>query len=63
MEEKESFDFDTMVAYAGLAVHTLNNSATEINPKTLKSEIKMLHDKFGTSEVIRLSNIIAKGKK
>lgn len=63
MDVNESFDFDTMVAYAGLAVHTLNNSATEINRKTLKDEMKMLHDKFGTLEVIRLSNTIAKGKK
>ena len=59
MDVNEAFDFDTMVAYADLAVHTLNNSATEINRKTLKDE----HDKFGTLEVIRLSNTIAKGKK
>ena len=63
MEEKESFDFNIMTSYAQVAVHTLMNSATEINAKSLKSEIKMLHDKFGTAEVIRLANIIVKEKK
>lgn len=63
MEEKELFDFDTMVAYAGVAVHTLSNSATKITAKALKSEIKMLHNRFGTNEVKRLANIIVKEKK
>ena len=63
MEEKEQFDFDTAVAYAQDAVYTLKNSATDITSKSLKSEFKMLHDKFGTEEVIRLANILVKGKK
>lgn len=41
---KELFDLDTLIDYAQLAFHTLKNSGTEITPKELKSEIKMLHD-------------------
>ncbi len=63
MEKEELFDFETAVAYAQVAVYTLKNSATEITAKSLKSEIQMLHDKFGTAEVIRLANILVKGKK
>lgn len=65
MESKsqELIDIDTAIAYAQLAVHTLKNSATELTDKLLKNEIKMLYDKFGTKEVIRLANIIVKGKK
>lgn len=63
MENKELIDIDTAIAYAQLAVHTLKNSATELTDKSLKNEIKMLYDKFGTKEVIRLANIIVKGKK
>ncbi|MGN1310383.1 MAG: hypothetical protein ACI4VP_01515 [Clostridia bacterium] len=63
MEDKNLIDLDTAIAYAQLAVHTLQNSGTEITPKELRSEIKMLNKKFGTKEVIRLTNIIVKGKK
>ena len=63
MEDKNLIDLDTALAYAQLAVHTLQNSGTEITPKELRSEIKMLNKKFGTKEVIRLTNIIVKGKK
>lgn len=63
MEDKNLIDLDTAIAYAQLAVHTLQNSATEITPRELRSEIKMLHNKFGTKEVKRLTNIIVKGKK
>lgn len=65
MESKtqELMDIDSAIAYAQLAVHTLQNSATDVNVKELRSEIKMLHLKFGTSEVKRLANIIVKGKK
>ena len=62
MENNELMDINTAIAYAQLAVHTLKNSATELTDKSLKSEIKMLHEKFGTKEVIRLTNIIVKGK-
>lgn len=54
---------ETAIAYAQLALHTLQNSVTEITPKELRNEIKMLHEKFGTKEVKRLANIIVKGKK
>lgn len=63
MEDKNLINLDTAIAYAQLAVHTLQNSGTEITPKELRSEIKMLNKKFGTKEVIRLTNIIVKGKK
>lgn len=64
MESKtqELMDIDSAIAYAQLAVHTLQNSATEVNAKELRSEIKMSILKFGTSEVKRLANIIVKGK-
>ena len=55
MEDKNLIDLDTAIAYAQLAVHTLQNSGTEITPKELRSEIKMLNKKFGTKEVIRLT--------
>ena len=65
MESKsnELIDIETAIAYAQLAVHTLQNSKTDITAKELRSEIKMLYNKFGTKEVIRLTNIIVKGKK
>lgn len=63
MEDKNLIDLDTAIAYAQLAVHTLQNSGTEITPRELRSEIKMLHNKFGTKEVKRLTNIIVKGNK
>lgn len=62
MENKELMEIDTAIAYAQLAVHTLQNSGIEINAKELRSEIKMLHNKFGTKEVKRLANIIIKKK-
>lgn len=62
MENKELMDIDTAIAYAQLAVHTLQNSGTEITVKQLRSEIKMLYNKFGTKEVKRLTNIIIKKK-
>lgn len=63
MEDKNLIDFDTSIAYAQLALHTLQNSGTEITPKELRSEIKMLQKKFGTKEVKGLVNIIVKEKK
>lgn len=64
MESKmqELMDIDSAIAYAQLAVHTLQHSATEVNTKELQKEIKMLYSKFGTTEVKRLANIIVKGK-
>lgn len=63
LEDKIVMDLDTLIAYAELATHTLKNSGTEITPKEIKSEIKMLQKKFGMKEVIRLANIIEKEKK
>ena len=63
MEDKNLIDFDTAVAYAQVAIHTLRKSATDLTAKSLKSEIKMLHDKFETAEVIKLANLIVKEKK
>lgn len=64
MEEKqELITIDTAIAYAQLAFHTLQNSATEITEDELQKEIKMLYNKFGTKEVKKLANIIVKGKK
>ena len=65
MESKmqELMDIDSVIAYAQLAVHTLQHSATEVNAKELQKEIKMLYSKFGTTEVKSLANIIVKGKK
>ncbi len=62
MENNELMDINTAIAYAQLAVHTLQHSGTEINARELRSEIKMLHSKFGTKEVKRLANVIVKGK-
>ena len=65
MESKtqELMDIDSAIAYAQLAVHTLQHSATEVNARELQKEIKMLYSKFGTTEVKRLANIIVKEKK
>ena len=65
MESKQEdlVDMDTAIAYAQLALHTLKKSATEITPKELQNEIKMLYKKFGAKEVKQLANIIVKGKK
>lgn len=62
MESKSQklIDIDTAIAYAQLAVYTLQNSATKVNAKELRSEIKMLHSKFGTSDVKRVANIVRK---
>lgn len=54
---------ELIIAYAQLALHTLQHTATEITPKTLKTEIKMFYEKFGNQEVRRLTNIIMKEKK
>lgn len=54
---------ELIIAYAQLALHTLQHTATEITPKTLKAEIKMFYEKFGNQEVRRLTNIIMKEKK
>lgn len=62
-ENKDEFTIEDVINYAQLAVHILENTKTEITPKTLKSEIKMLYEKFGTKEVRRLVGFMIKGKK
>lgn len=52
-----------IIAYAQLALHTLQHSETEITPRTIKAEIKMFYEKFGNQEVKRLANIIMKERK
>lgn len=54
---------EIIIAYAQLAIHTLQHSATEITPRSIKNEIKMFYEKFGNQEVMRLTNIIMKEKK
>ncbi len=61
MEDKDLNNFDNLISYAKLALHTLQNSGTEITPKNLESEMKMLHEKFGIKEVQKLASLI-KGK-
>ena len=63
INDKELIDIDTAIAYAQVAVHTLQYSATEITDKSLRNEMKMLQRKFGTKEVKRLATLYAKKKK
>ncbi len=52
-----------ITAYAQMVFFTLQHSATEITPKSIKNEVKMFYEKFGNHEVKRLANIIIKEKK
>ena len=63
MEEKNLIDFETAIAYAQMSVHTLQHSGSEITPKQIGNEMKMLHKKFGTKDIRNLSKIISKGNK
>lgn len=58
MEKLEKNELDVIIAY-----HTLNNSGSEINAKSIRNEVKMFYNKFGNTEVLRLANIIIKEKK
>lgn len=62
-ENKEINEIETITAYAQMAFFTLQNSGTEITPKTIKAEIKMFYNKFGNKEVKRLASIIMKEKR
>lgn len=62
-ENTSKTELELITAYAQMAFFTLQNSGTEITPKSIKSEIKMFYDKFGNKEVKRLANIIMKEKK
>ena len=61
-ENKDLIEWKDAISYMQLAIHTLQNSATEITPKAIKSEMEMLRKKFGTNEVRRLTKLILKGK-
>lgn len=62
-ENKDTSEIELITAYAQLIFHTLQHSGTEINEKTIKSEIKMFYEKFGNREVKRLANIMMKEKR
>lgn len=62
-ENKDTSELNLITAYAQMVFFTLQNSGTEITPKSIKSEIKMFYDKFGNKEVKRLANIIMKEKR
>ena len=64
MESKENnlIDWEDAISYMQLAIHTLQNSATDITPKSIKNEMEMHRKKFGTNEVKRLVKIILKEK-
>lgn len=62
-ENTSKTELELITAYAQMAFFTLQNSGTEITPRSIKSEIKMFYDKFGNKEVKRLANIIMKEKK
>ena len=62
-ENKDTSELNLITSYAQMTFFTLQNSGTEITPKSIKSEIKMFYDKFGNKEVKRLANIIMKEKR
>lgn len=62
-ENTSKTELELITSYAQMAFFTLQNSSTEITPRSIKSEIKMFYDKFGNKEVKRLANIIMKEKK
>ena len=62
-ENRDKLELDIITAYAQMAFYTLQNSGTEITPKSIKAEVKMFYEKFGNKEVKRLANILVKEKK
>ncbi len=40
-EKKDLIDWEDAISYMQLAIHTLQNSATDITPKSIKSEMEM----------------------
>lgn len=62
-ENTSKTELELITAYAQMTFFTLQNSSTEITPRSIKSEIKMFYEKFGNKEVKRLANIIMKEKK
>lgn len=62
-ENNNQAELQIITAYAQLVHYTLKHSGTEINARTIKSEVKMFYEKFGNKEVKRLANSIIKEKK
>lgn len=62
-ENSQKMELENLIAYAQLIHYTLQHSATEINPKTIKAEVTMFYKKFGNKEVRRLANSMAKENK
>ena len=62
-ENNQKMELENLIAYAQLIHYTLQHSATEINPKTIKAEVTMFYKKFGNKEVRRLANSMAKENK
>lgn len=60
--QSASLDMETIIAYTQLVFRTLQNSATDITPRTIKEEVKMFYEKFGNKEVKRLANLMFKDK-
>lgn len=54
---------ELIIAYAQVALYTLQHSRTEITLKAIKEEIKMFYNKFGNDNVKRLANTFMKEKK
>lgn len=63
IEKTDEIDIQLITAYVVMVIHTLNNSATQLTPKNIKSEVKMFYEKFGNKEVKRLASLIVKEKK
>lgn len=62
-ENKDMAELELITAYAQMVFFTLQHSATEINAKSIRSEVKMFYEKFGNKEVKRLANLIMKERK
>ena len=58
-----TIDIELITAYTQLVFHTLKNSGSEINARTVRNEVKMFYEKFGHKEVKRLANLIVKERK
>lgn len=61
--QKQNTEEEIIIAYAQLVYHTLQNSGTDITPKSIKAEVKMFYEKFGNQEVKRLANMFMKERK
>lgn len=62
-KENSKGEMELIIAYAQVALYTLQHSRTEITPKAIREEIKMFYNKFGNDDVKRLANTFMKEKK